>query len=77
MLAMFVDFSQVRMLVLWIYLTWWSGAKGFVHRSYDVLKVWRERARFVEGKALDSGHFLPEEIPLEVYKELIQFYGDE
>ncbi len=61
---------QSPLLVLW-------GAKGFVHRSYDVLKVWRERARFVEGKALDSGHFLPEEAPLEVYRELIQFYGDE
>ena len=60
---------QSPLLVLW-------GAKGFVHRSYDVLKVWRERARLVEGRALDSGHFLPEEVPLEVYRELIQFYGD-
>ncbi|MDX2481855.1 MAG: alpha/beta hydrolase [Desulfuromusa sp.] len=60
---------QCPLLVLW-------GAKGFVHRCYDVLRVWRERARQVEGRALDSGHFLPEEAPMAVCEELIQFYGD-
>ena len=60
---------QCPLLVLW-------GAKGFVHRSYDVLSVWRERARLVEGRALDSGHFLPEEAPIAVGEELIQFYDD-
>ena len=55
------------LLVLW-------GAKGFVHRSYDVLSVWRERVLQVEGRALDSGHFLPEEAPIAVYEELLHFF---
>jgi haloacetate dehalogenase len=60
---------QCPLLVLW-------GAKGFVHRTYDVLGVWRERAEQVEGKDLDCGHFLPEEDPATVCEELLQFFGD-
>jgi haloacetate dehalogenase len=57
------------LLVLW-------GAKGFIHRAYDVLGVWRERAEYVEGKALECGHFLPEEAPAAVCEELLRFFGD-
>jgi haloacetate dehalogenase len=60
---------QCPLLVLW-------GAKGFVHRTYDVLGVWRERAEHVEGKALECGHFLPEEAPAAVCDELLRFFGD-
>lgn len=58
---------QCPLLVLW-------GAKGFVSRAYDVLSVWRERAEYVEGRALESGHFLPEEAPAAVCKELLRFF---
>ena len=58
---------QAPLLVLW-------GSKGFVQRTYDVLSVWRERAENVTGRALDSGHFLPEEAPDEVAKELLKFF---
>ena len=54
------------LLVLW-------GAKGFVQRTYDVLDVWRHYAEQVEGKALDCGHFLPEEQPDEVVAALREF----
>lgn len=57
------------LLVLW-------GAKGFVHRTYDVPGVWREYAEQVEGRALDCGHFLPEETPDAVCEELLRFFGD-
>ncbi len=56
------------LLVLW-------GAKGFVHRTYDVLGVWREYAEYAEGKALECGHFLPEEAPATVREELLRFFG--
>jgi haloacetate dehalogenase len=56
------------LLVLW-------GAKGFVHRTYDVLGVWREYAEYAEGKALECGHFLPEEAPATVCEELLRFFG--
>ena len=57
------------LLALW-------GAKGFVHRTYDVLAVWRQYANHVEGKALDCGHFLAEEDPKIVCQELFRFFGD-
>lgn len=56
------------LLVLW-------GNKGFVHRTYDVLNVWKEYASDVKGKALDCGHFLVEEKPEDVYIELVEFFG--
>ncbi|MCB0179526.1 MAG: alpha/beta hydrolase [Anaerolineae bacterium] len=63
------DMSQkitCPLLVLW-------GAQGFVHRTYDVLATWRERAAHVQGRALDCGHFLPEEQPDAVYGALLDF----
>lgn len=56
------------LLVLW-------GDKGFVHRTYDVLTVWRDYAEQVEGGALPCGHFLPEEAPAEVCEALTRFFA--
>ena len=59
---------ECPLLVLW-------GDKGFVSRSYDVLRVWRERANRVEGKAIEGcGHFLPEESPAATCDELLRFF---
>ena len=55
-------------------LALWAG-KGPMHRLYNVLETWRERAANVTGKALPSGHFLPEEVPDETYMELKAFLG--
>lgn len=60
---------ECPLLALW-------GRKGFVHRTYDVLAVWREWARQVEGSPLDCGHFLPEEAPEAVCEELLTFFGN-
>ncbi|RKZ45512.1 MAG: alpha/beta hydrolase [Gammaproteobacteria bacterium] len=60
---------QCPLLVLW-------GAKGFVHRTYDVRSVWSERAIQVESRSLDCGHFLPEEDPLTVCEEFLRFFVD-
>jgi haloacetate dehalogenase len=49
------------------------GERGVVGRRYNVLKVWRERANDVHGKALPGGHFLPEEAPNETYEALREF----
>jgi len=56
------------LLVLW-------GANGFVNRTYDVLRVWHERAEYIEGTALNCGHFLPEEAPEAVCEELLRFFA--
>ena len=55
------------LLVLW-------GNQGFVHRTYDVIEVWRGFASQVEGNALNCGHFLPEEAPQAVREALSRFF---
>ena len=44
-----------------------------VGTMFDCLANWREVARDVRGRALDCGHFLPEEKPAEVLRELRRF----
>ncbi len=53
-------------LVLW-------GANGLVGRKYDVLSVWKERAKRVSGKALPGGHWLAEELPDQTLAEIKSF----
>ena len=59
---------ECPLLVLW-------GSKGFVHRTYDILDVWRKYAKHVEGKSLACGHFLPEEAPELIREELLRFFS--
>jgi haloacetate dehalogenase len=55
-------------LVLW-------GRRGQLESAYDVLAVWRDWADDVRGRALDCGHYLPEEAPDETYAELYRFFA--
>jgi haloacetate dehalogenase len=57
---------EAPLLALW-------GRRGVVEMLYDPLAVWRERALDVCGRALDCGHFLPEERPEETATELVAF----
>ena len=41
--------------------------------NLDMLSVWRARAADVRGRALDCGHFIPEERPRELVSELLDF----
>ncbi|MDE2364395.1 MAG: alpha/beta hydrolase [Hyphomicrobiales bacterium] len=54
------------LLALW-------GAKGNLHRLFDVLAAWREKARDVTGFPLDCGHTLQEEAPQEMLAALMAF----
>jgi haloacetate dehalogenase len=47
-----------------------------VGTQFDCLADWREVARDVRGRALDCGHFLPEEKPAEVLAALRRFLAD-
>ena len=53
-------------------LALWGG-KGALPGWYDVLAVWRGWADDVRGRAIDCGHFLPEEAPDETYAALREF----
>jgi haloacetate dehalogenase len=55
------------------FLVLWS--RDGIGSSYDVLEIWRAEADKVRGRALDCGHFLPEERPDEVASELLAFLG--
>jgi haloacetate dehalogenase len=53
------------------------GARGVVAKFWDVLATWREKSSApVSGKALDCGHYLPEERPDEVFAELTAFFEE-
>ena len=56
------------------FLVLWSE-KGPFHRMYDVLQTWKERSIQVSGKALPTGHFLPEQVPDQLIAELKPFLG--
>jgi haloacetate dehalogenase len=56
------------MLILW-------GTHSGQGSGYDLLKVWRDHADEVSGHGIDSGHFIPEEKPDEVYAALKGFFS--
>jgi haloacetate dehalogenase len=54
------------MLVLW-------GANGVIGKCFDPLAEWDALASDVRGKALPSGHYIPEEIPQLLMAEALPF----
>jgi haloacetate dehalogenase len=56
-------------------LALWSS-EGPLQLWYDALAVWRGWAERVRGRALECGHFLPEEAPDETYAALREFFAD-
>ena len=57
---------QCPLLVLW-------SEKGPFHRLYNVLQTWQGRAIQARGKAMPTGHFLPEQMPEELTQEITTF----
>ncbi len=52
------------------------GERGVVHRSFTPLADWQEKcAREVTGRALPTGHYIPEEAPDELAAELEAFFA--
>jgi haloacetate dehalogenase len=50
----------------------WSE-KGPFHRMYDILETWRSCGTEVQGEAMSTGHFLPEQMPEELTRKLTTF----
>jgi len=57
---------ECPLLALW-------GRHGVVEQQFDCLSDWRAVARDVRGAALECGHYLPEEQPDEVARQLEHF----
>ncbi|MBX3619832.1 MAG: alpha/beta hydrolase [Rhizobacter sp.] len=52
------------------------GVRGVVHRMFKPLALWQAQcAGEVSGRALPSGHFVPEEAPEGVAEALLQHFG--
>ena len=49
------------------------GARAVVGKMFDCLADWREVSNKVTGRAIDCGHFLPEEAPQETLAEIERF----
>jgi haloacetate dehalogenase len=59
---------SIPLRVLW-------GEHGAVGANFDVLKLWRERASDVSGRALPCGHYIAEEAPGELLAEAHNFFS--
>lgn len=57
---------KAPVLALW-------GARGTVGALYDVVATWREKARHIQGHAIDCGHSPQEEAPEDVLRSLSDF----
>jgi haloacetate dehalogenase len=60
---------ECPMLVLW-------GEHGTVGKCFDPLAEWRQLASQVSGRALDCGHYIPEEAPDTLLAEALRFFAD-
>ena len=49
--------------------------RGVIETCFDALKLWRLRANQVEGEALQSGHYMAEEIPEEIATRMSNFFS--
>jgi haloacetate dehalogenase len=49
------------------------GEFGKMHTLFDVLATWREKADDVRGHPLPCGHFIPEEAPDALVRDLLPF----
>ena len=74
------DADRGRRLVCPVLVLWGSNMSkrpGWqTGRALDILTTWRERADDVRGRALDCGHFLPEEAPEETAAEILAFLAE-
>jgi haloacetate dehalogenase len=50
------------------------GSRGLVGTWYDPLEIWRDWAVDLTGQAVVSGHFLPEENPVDTLAALREFH---
>ena len=59
---------NIPILVLW-------GKKGVIGKQFNPTKIWKKyTTKKVIGKAIESGHFIPEQNPNETVKNLKNFF---
>ncbi|HEY3048168.1 MAG TPA: alpha/beta hydrolase [Polaromonas sp.] len=66
------DVAAGRQLAQPLRVLW--GEHGAVGQCFDVLDLWRERARDVSGRSLPCGHYIAEEAPALLLAEALNFF---
>ena len=66
------DVAAGRQLAQPLRVLW--GEHGAVGQCFDVLGLWRERARDVSGRSLPCGHYIAEEAPALLLAEALNFF---
>jgi haloacetate dehalogenase len=59
---------QMPLRVLW-------GERGLVAKCFSPIEDWKRVAKDVSGKAMPCGHYIPEELPLELLAEAELFFA--
>ena len=67
------DRAAGKMLKMPLKVLW--GEHGLVNQCFKPLEDWRVVAKDVAGKAVPSGHYIPEEIPDVLLVEAMEFFG--
>ena len=67
------DADQGKKLTMPILALW--AKFGVIETCFNALDLWRQRALQVEGEALDATHYMAEEIPQEITKQMLEFFS--
>ena len=67
------DRAAGKMLKMPLRVLW--GEHGLVNQCFKPIEDWRVVAKDVAGKAVPSGHYIPEEIPDVLLAEAREFFG--
>jgi haloacetate dehalogenase len=59
---------QMPLRVLW-------GERGLVAKCFSPIEDWKRVAEDVSGKALPCGHYIPEELPLDLLAQTELFFA--
>ena len=66
------DRAAGKQLPMPLHVLW--GEYGLVNKCFKPLNDWRVVAQEVSGRALSCGHYIPEEQPQELLKEVLEFF---
>ena len=59
---------MMPVLALW-------AKRGVIAKCFDALDLWRQRAEQVQGEALDTTHYMAEEIPEDIAARMSGFFA--
>ena len=67
------DADGDKKLSMPLHILW--AKQGVIETCFDALSLWRTRATAVTGQSLDATHYMAEEHPVEIAREMHQFFS--